>query len=89
MGLLDLLAGINLILLRFGLAESTAWFFVVYLIIKSLPFLPDITSFIDIIAAIFIIMAIFGIFQALTWIMVIWLLQKSILSLFIKSKNSK
>ena len=80
LGLLDILSGISLVLLRFQLLESIAWFFVVYLTIKGLMFLPDISSFLDLFASLFILLAILGYYPLVSWLFVIWLLQKGFVS---------
>ena len=81
LGLLDLLSGITLIMLRFNIGEFFAWFFVIYLIIKSAIFFTNFVSLVDVFAAIMFVLAIYGIYNALTWVAVIWLLQKAFFSM--------
>ncbi|MBS3145717.1 hypothetical protein J4414_02850 [Candidatus Woesearchaeota archaeon] len=47
LGLLDLVAAVSLIFLISGRGEIFALIFALYLLIKSLFFLPDFSSFLD------------------------------------------
>jgi len=80
-GVFDILAGIILILLKFGTGMYIGWFFAIYLIVKSLIFIKDISSVIDIVAAVFLILALYNIYPYFTFIFVVWLLQKGFFSL--------
>jgi len=81
LSILDFLAGINLILLRFGIFKYSAWFFAIYLIFKGFIFFGDMGTIVDVAGAIFIILAIFGIFPFFTWLFVAWLMHKIFVSL--------
>lgn len=82
LGVLDLLSGIVLIVLRFAPLKVIPGLLAVYLIVKSIIFLKNISSVIDLIAAIHIIFAMFGNYYSLTWLFVLWLLQKGVFSLY-------
>ena len=81
LGLLDVLAGMSLAFLYFQLFIVMAWFFVVYLTIKGLMFLPELNGFVDLISVVFILIGIFGYFPIFSWVFVIWLLQKGFFAL--------
>ncbi len=81
LGIIDFLAALSIILLKFNVAESFAIVIALMLLVKSILFISDIVSIIDIGAVVFIILAIFGIFNIVTWIIFFWLLQKAIFSL--------
>ncbi len=81
LGILDLLSGIILILLRFKIATSIAWFFAIYLIIKGLIFIVNVVSILDIATGIVMIVAIYGVYGVITWIFVIWICQKGLATL--------
>ena len=81
-GVFDILSGIILILLKFGIGVHIGWYFAVYLLVKSLIFIKDVASIVDILAAIFLILALYNIYPYFTWIFVVWLLQKGVFSLF-------
>ena len=81
-GLLDLLAGIVLILLKWSIGINLGWFLAVYLIIKALIFFSIIASVLDFASAVFIILAINGTYLNVTWVFVLWLSQKGLVSLF-------
>ena len=81
-GVLDIIAGITLILLKFSMFEGIGWIAAIYLVIKGIIFLPNIVSVVDIVSGIFIGLAMFGIFNVISWIVAIWLIQKGIFSLF-------
>ncbi|MBL7147810.1 MAG: hypothetical protein ISS82_03220 [Nanoarchaeota archaeon] len=81
LGVIDLLAALSIILLKFNLGTSFALIIAIVLLIKSLLFIFNIVSIIDIISVVFIFLAIFGIFTVVTWIAFFWLLQKAVFSL--------
>lgn len=80
LGILDILSGIMMILLKY-FPLKFAWIFVFYLGIKSLIFIKNIVSIIDLIAVIFFILALFGIYNILTLIFAVWIIQKGFFSL--------
>lgn len=81
LGLLDVSAGIVLLLLRFGYGEIIGAALAVCLLCKSVYFMSDIASIVDIAAAIFLGLAALGFYHAIAYIFVLWLLQKGISSL--------
>jgi hypothetical protein len=81
LGIIDFLAALSIILLKFNTAESFAIVITLMLLIKSILFISDIVSIIDIIAVVFIFLAVFGVFNIITWIVFFWLLQKAIFSM--------
>lgn len=81
LGIVDLLAGLSLILLKFNLLKQFALIVGLVLLIKSLMFLGNIASFIDIIAVAVIVLAFFGVYGIVSWISVVWLVQKGLFSL--------
>ena len=80
-GVFDILSGIILILLKFGIGMHIGWYFAIYLIVKGLIFIKDISSIVDIVAGVFLILALYNIFPHITWIFVVWLIQKGFFSL--------
>lgn len=80
LGFLDVLAAINLILIKFSF-DSLAILFSIYLIIKGLVYIKDLISIVDIICGVVILMAFYGYYNIFTWLVVLWLLQKGIVSL--------
>ena len=82
LGLIDLLAAIFIILLRFHIGESIAFIVAILLILKSVIFLTSFVSLIDIISGIFLLLAVYGHYYFFTWIFALWLLQKAVISLF-------
>lgn len=82
LGLIDLLAAVFIILLRFNIGRSIALIIAILLLIKSLIFLRSFVSFIDILSGVFLLLAIYGHYYFFTWLFVLWLGQKAIISLF-------
>lgn len=82
LGILDILAGISIFALKFSWGAPIVWFFVMYLIAKSLPFLKSVASIIDIIVACIFIFGILGQWNILTYLGALWLIQKGIVSFF-------
>ncbi|MCX6711485.1 MAG: hypothetical protein NT139_00400 [Candidatus Woesearchaeota archaeon] len=81
LGVLDVLSGVVLILLRFKIATSIAWFFAIYLIIKGLIFIVNLVSIFDIATGVVMIFAIYGSYNIITWLFVIWISQKGLATL--------
>jgi hypothetical protein len=82
LGILDFLAGISLVFLKFGLLENIALILGIYLIVKSIIFIKSLASIFDLISGILIVLAAHGMFFPFTWLVAVWLLQKGIFSLF-------
>ncbi len=82
LGLIDLLAAVFIILLRFNIGNKIAFVIAIILLIKSIIFLTSFTSWIDIISGIFLILAVYGHYYFFTWIFALWLFQKGVISVF-------
>jgi len=80
LGILDILSGIMMILLKY-FSFDFAWIFIFYLGIKSLIFIKSIVSIIDLIAVLFFILAMFGIHNIITLIFAVWIVQKGFFSM--------
>jgi len=80
-GLLDLFAGLLLVLAHFTSWYSLLLILAVLLFIKGVLFLWDINSIIDVISSVVMIFASLGYTSILTWIVAFWLLQKGFFSL--------
>lgn len=81
LGVLDLLAAIFLILLRWNIGSNIALVLGILLGIKSLIFFYNWASVIDIISVGILIAASFGFYFYFSWIFSLWLLQKAFFSL--------
>ena len=79
LGILDFLAGMTLLGLKFFDLSLLGWVFSVYLIGKGLVFF-DWMGLLDIISGILILLAVFGVFGILSYIAILWLVQKAIFS---------
>ena len=82
LGLLDLLAALSILLLRFNAVKTMAFALGIYLIIKGIIFIKSVTSVLDIAAGAIILIAFYGYFNILTWVAAVWLVQKGVISLF-------
>ncbi len=82
LGLIDLLAAVFIILLRFNIGGSIALVIAIILLIKSFVFLRSFVSIIDILSGVFLLLAIYGHYYFFTWLFALWLLQKAIVSIF-------
>ncbi|MBS3141205.1 hypothetical protein J4405_03615 [Candidatus Woesearchaeota archaeon] len=82
MGLIDLLAGIGLVLLKYDMFQTVVLVLGLLVLIKAVMFFGSVISFIDIACFLVIILASFGIFNFISWIAAIWLFQKGFFSLF-------
>ena len=80
-GILDIIAAILLIVLKYHVGETLALFFAVYLILKGLVFFGGINTFFDLTAGVLLILAAQGIYSLFYWIVILWLFQKGIISL--------
>ena len=80
-GILDILAAIQLILLKFNISLSfVPWALAIYTILKSLIFIKAFVSWIDLAAGVVFVFALLGVSNALIWIAAFWLLQKGFFS---------
>ena len=81
LGILDILAGIVIILLKFGFLENLGVLFAVYLGLKGLFLINNLASIIDIVTAVFLLLAAVNIYFSFTWLFSLWLFQKGNFSL--------
>lgn len=82
LGAADLLAALSIVLLKFGIIPTMALVLAIYLIIKGVVFIKNISSIVDIAAGAAMLIAFYGNFNIATWIAAIWLTQKGVMSLF-------
>tara|TARA_Y100000310_G_C20633538_1_gene789959 strand:- start:1420 stop:1686 length:267 start_codon:yes stop_codon:yes gene_type:complete len=80
-GLMDLFAALLFISLQWGIGKGVAIFVAVYLVVKSLIFIGDITSWIDLVAGIYLFLVIYEIHSFFSFLFILWLLQKAFFSL--------
>ncbi|PLW80850.1 hypothetical protein C0585_00510 [Candidatus Woesearchaeota archaeon] len=81
-GILDILAGIVIVLLNHNLAPwNIGLGFSIYLFIKSFMFKGDLMSFIDFFIGIYIILLLFGFHSWISYLFAIFLIQKGAFSL--------
>ena len=81
MGILDLIAGISVFLVKFGLFTSLGFVLGIYLILKGVLFIKDVSSILDIISGIVIILLFYGCGVPFYWLFSLWLIQKGLFSL--------
>ncbi|MDD4878301.1 MAG: hypothetical protein PHO02_04675 [Candidatus Nanoarchaeia archaeon] len=82
LGILDILSAATLLLLRWDMGHILGIILGLYLLVKSMYFLTDVSSIVDIGAGIFLILAALGFYHVITYIFILWLLQKGLSSLF-------
>lgn len=82
LGILDILSAATLLLLRWDIGHILGIILGIYLLVKSMYFLTDVSSIVDIGAGIFLILAAIGFYHVITYIFILWLLQKGVSSLF-------
>lgn len=82
LGVLDLLSGIELFLLNYGIFSGFGLIFGIYLIVKGLIFIKSISSVLDLIGGIVIVLMFYEISVPFYWLFSLWLIQKGIFSLF-------
>ncbi|MCK4669874.1 MAG: hypothetical protein KAT43_01630 [Nanoarchaeota archaeon] len=84
LGVLDILAGIWLVLLNYDLGgTSIGGLLAGYLFIKGIFFRDNVMSYVDIVCGIFIILLMFGMHTKLIYLIpAIYLVQKGIMSFF-------
>lgn len=80
-GVLDMISALLLILLKYDIGVTFAYFFAGYLILKGLLFFGGINTLFDFAAGVLLILAAQGIYSLFYWIVIIWLFQKSLISL--------
>ena len=82
LGLIDLLAAIGLVMLKYDIFQTFALVLGLLVLIKAIMFFGSVISFADIACFLIIILAFFGVFNFISWIAAIWLFQKGFFSLF-------
>lgn len=82
LGLLDLAAGIVLLLAKFSLFFKLGIFLGIFLIVKGLIFIKSISSIIDIISGIVLLLLVYGYGVPFYWLFSLWLIQKGFFSFF-------
>jgi hypothetical protein len=80
-GILDILAGLVIILLKFGFLQNVGLLLAVYLGMKGLFFINNLASIVDFVTAVFLLLAAVDIYFSFTWLFSLWLFQKGIFSL--------
>jgi|GEM_PF-1286985 len=80
-GLMDLFSALLLLLLKYHIGESIAYFFAGYLILKGLLFFGGVNTLFDFAGGVFLILAAQGVYSLFYWIVILWLFQKGIMSL--------
>lgn len=80
-GTIDLLSALALLGAIFGFTSYYEFILVLFLLLKSVPFIPDVASIVDVFAAGIFILAILGFTGFYSWIAVIWFAQKGLISL--------
>jgi hypothetical protein len=78
---LDILAGLVIILLKFGFLQNVGLLLAVYLGMKGLFFINNLASIVDFVTAVFLLLAAVDIYFSFTWLFSLWLFQKGIFSL--------
>ena len=83
LGLLDILAALSIFTLQFSWGAPLVIFSVIYLVIKSLPYLKSFASIIDLLVACIFLFAVFGYAVPLLNVLgSLWLIQKGVISFF-------
>ena len=81
LGLLDMICGIVILILKFGYFQNLGIILSFFLALKSIIFIKDIASVIDLISAVFFFLAANGYYFNFTWIFALWLIQKGLFSI--------
>ena len=81
LGILDIISGLVIILMKFGLFKEVGLILSILLAIKAIIFIKDISSVLDLITAVFFFLAAIGIYFSFSWVFAIWLFQKGFFSL--------
>jgi hypothetical protein len=82
LGLLDIIAGITLMFLLYGIGASIGLTLGILITIKGVIFFHSVVSIIDVLAGLFLIIAALGYVVPFTWVFALWLLQKGFFSFF-------
>ncbi len=81
LGIMDLVTALMFILVQWDIGIKIGIFCAIYLIVKSIIFISDFTSWVDLVAGIYLFLILFGIHSAFSVVFIIWLLQKGFFSL--------
>ena len=81
-GALDLLAGIFLVLLKWGIGMKIGLVLGVLLGIKALIFFSNWASVVDMVCVFILVLASLGYYFSFSWLFALWLFQKAFFSLF-------
>lgn len=82
LGIIDVIAASFLVLAGFDIVFTSIFILVtVLLLLKSLIFITNWTSWVDLLIVVFMILILFNFYTVFNLLFAIWLLQKGILSL--------
>lgn len=81
MGILDLLAAVFIILLKWNIGSNIGLVIAILLGIKSLIFFYNWASVVDLMSVGILIFAVYGYYFFFSWIFSLWLLQKAFFSI--------
>ena len=84
-GLIDIVAALLFVLLKYSIGESIVWYVIAFLVVKSLMFLRNFVSYLDLVSSVFLVLAVFNVYTAFTWVAMLWLLQKGFFSILSSS----
>lgn len=82
LGLLDLIAGITLFVMKFGIGRKLSLILGILLLIKGVLFITTLASIPDLITGIIMVVASYGNFHMIYLLFALWLLQKGLFSLY-------
>ncbi len=80
-GVVDLLAAVCLILLKWGIGSKIGLVLAIFLCVKGLIFFYNWASVVDLISVLVLVLAAFGYYFSFSWLFSLWLLQKAFFSL--------
>ena len=83
LGVMDLVIAFMFIIAQWGFGYHVGLVLAIYVILKSLLFMPNIASVIDLIGGIYLLLILFGIHHVFAVLFLIWFLQKGFFSLFV------
>ncbi|MAF35614.1 hypothetical protein CL622_00670 [archaeon] len=79
-GVIDILAALATVGTLFGITSPYVLILVAILLLKSVPFIPDVASIIDVICTFILVLGILGFSSFFGWIAVVWFTQKGLFS---------
>ena len=83
LGIMDVIIAVTFILAQWSFGYKIGLILAIYVIIKSLFFMPNFASAIDLVGGVYLLLIVFGFHQVFAVIFVIWFLQKGFFSLFV------